>query len=98
MSAAGTILTEVAADATAVLPYAETLAGVLLPGSVQTVALVVKIAQGVAAAVPEAVSLYNTFVSGGTPTQAQIDAFAAAETGSYNKLMADIKAAEATAT
>lgn len=62
------------------------------------VTLGLKIASGVAAKAPEAVALAEQFLSGGTPTQAQLDAYAADEQGAYAKLMADIKAKQATAT
>ena len=85
-------ITQGAAIAVDLLPVAETVAGVLLPGSGQTVALILKIAQGVLGKVPEAIALYDQIQSGTVPTQAELDAYAAGENSSYARLMADIAA------
>lgn len=73
-------------------PVVETIVEAMFPGVGGAAVLALKIAAGVAAKAPEAVSLYEQFQSGTPPTQAELDAYAAAETGSYNKLMADIAA------
>lgn len=92
-----TAIVQGASVASDLLPLVETAASVLLPGSSQTVALILKIAQGVLGKVPEAIALYDQIQSGIVPTQAQLDAYAAGENSSYAKLMADIAAGEKTA-
>lgn len=62
------------------------------------VALGLKIASGVAAKAPQAVVLAEQFLSGSTPSQVELDAYAHDELGAYDKLMADIKAKSLTAT
>jgi hypothetical protein len=80
------------------IPVAEEIISLLYPGAGAAVQIALKIAAGVAAKAPEAVALYEQFQSGNMPTQAELDAYAAAETGSYNRLMADIAAAQKNAT
>ena len=74
------------------LSVAETIASALVPGAAPTILLASKIAQGVAASVPEALALWAQFQSGTIPSQADLDAYAQAEDGAYAKLMADIAA------
>lgn len=88
---------QVALDAiNTALPVAETVMTMLVPGSGAAAALAIKIAQGVIAGVPQAIALWNQFQSGTVPTQAQLDAYAAAENTAYTQLMADIAAKLAT--
>lgn len=75
-------------------PVVEQIVSVMYPGAGAAAAVAVKIAQGVAAGIPEAIALYDQFKAGTIPTQAQLDAYAAAEDSSYSKLMADIATAE----
>lgn len=88
MSGTGPILDEVSQA----LSIASTIAAALVPGASAGIALGVKIAQGVAAAIPEAETLWAQFQSGTIPSQADLDAYAVAEDGAYAKLMADIAA------
>lgn len=83
ISTAGAVIQQVATVAAA--------AGFPIAGAVATG---IKIAQGVAAEVPEAVALWDQFQNGNMPTQAELDAYAADEDSAYAKLMADIDAAK----
>lgn len=78
-----------------VLPVVEGVVSALAPEAAGAAVVAVKIAQGVAAAVPEAEALWAQFQSGTIPTQAELDAYAADEDGAYAKLMADIAAKQA---
>ena len=75
------------------LPVAEAVATALAPEAAPAIAMGVKIAQGVAAEVPEAITLYQQFQSGTIPTEAELDAYTTAEDGAYSKLMADLSSA-----
>ncbi len=76
------------------LNIAGTIAGALTTAGMAPVAEAIttgaKIAEGVVAAVPEAEALWAQFQSGTIPTQAELDAYAAAEDGAYAALMASI--------
>lgn len=61
------------------------------------VTLGLKIASGVAAQAPQAVALAEQFLSGATPTQDQLDAYAADENSTYATLMANIALKQKTA-
>lgn len=78
-----------------ILPVVETIATMLLPEAAPAVSIGVKIAQGVAAEIPEAIALWEQFQSGAVPSQAELDAYAEAEDGAYAQLMADIAAKRA---
>ena len=78
------------------LGVAEKVGTMLSAGGVPfagAIATGIKIATGVAAEIPEAVALYDQFNTGTIPSQAELDAYAAAEDGAYSKLMADLNAA-----
>lgn len=81
-----------------VLPVVEGVVVALAPEAAAPVAVGIKIAQGVAAGIPEAEALWAQFQNGTVPTQAELDAYAIAEDGAYAKLMADIKSAQDAAT
>ncbi len=83
------------AAAAELLPMAQTIMGVLVPGSGEMVSIATKIVQGVAAAVPEAEALYARIQSGDVPTQAELDAYAVGEDSAYSKMMAQIATAKA---
>lgn len=72
------------------LPIAANIITTLLPGSGAVVTFATKLAAGVAAAVPDAVALYERIQSGEVPTQQEMDEWAAKEDASYAALMADI--------
>jgi hypothetical protein len=92
---APTTVDQIVAGLSDALPVLETVLGVMLPGSTAALAIGVKIAQGVAAAVPEAEKLYAQFQSSTPPTTAELDAYAVGEQSAYETLMADIKAKQA---
>jgi hypothetical protein len=94
---ASTTLDEITSALSNALPVVETVVAAMFPEAAAAAAIGVKIAQGVAAAVPEAEALYAQFKAGTVPTQAQLDAYATAEDGAYAKLMADLNAAPAPA-
>lgn len=94
MSQKGETAGQIAAQALAVAaPIAETIVEVMFPGAGSAVVTALKIAAGLAAKAPQAEALFEQFKSGQEPTQAELDAYADDEDGSYNRLMADIAAA-----
>jgi hypothetical protein len=87
------ILSAVASALAVANTVATALADSGMGGPVATIfAAGVKIAAGVAAAAPEAITLYERIQSGDIPTQAELDAYAATENEAYRKLMAAIDA------
>lgn len=74
------------------LPVIETVAAVLAPEAAAAVATAIAVAKGVIAMEPEALALWDQFQSGTPPTQDELDAYAATEQASYEKVMADIQA------
>jgi hypothetical protein len=77
-------------------PVVETILDILFPGSVATIGLGVKLAQGIAAGVPQAVALWDEINSDVPPTAAELAADIADENSAFNKVMADIDAKLAT--
>lgn len=82
--------TQIIAGLSQALPIIETIVGVAFPGAATIAAAAVKIAQGVAAGVPEAIALYEQFQSPTPPTAEELSSYAADENSAYSKLMADI--------
>lgn len=92
-----TIADDIAHGIAEYAPLAEQLAVALASayGAGPAVSMAIKLASGVAAKLPEAVDLVEQIKAGTIPTQAELDAYAADETSSYNKLMKDLAAAKA---
>lgn len=84
----------ISSDVSAFVKAATSVVDVADPAAATVVSLATSIINGVIAAEPIAVSLYDTITSSGSPTDAQMQAYAAAELSSYNELMADIAIAQ----
>jgi hypothetical protein len=85
----------ITADVSQALSIVETVANLLAASGLPIVGAIstgVKVAQGVIAEIPQAQALWDQFESGTIPSQANLDAYAAAEDSAYAKLMADIAA------
>lgn len=74
------------------LPIVETIVAAAFPGAGTIAAAALKVAQGVAAGVPQAIALYEQFQTATPPTTEELTAYAADENGAYAQLMADIDA------
>ena len=85
-------ISSIATDASAILNALTPIVNVIDPAIGTALALVQKIASGVAAAEPTAVGLYTMLTSATPPTEAQLTEYAAAYDAAFAKLNTDLQA------
>lgn len=82
------VANNVAQIVTVLAPFAKAAA----PGSAAAIDIATKVIQGVIAAEPTAIALYNSIKNGAVPTPEELKQFSGAYEASYQKLKADIAA------
>lgn len=83
---------KIASGVADIVSAAEPFVSAAFPGASAALSIAEKILQGVIAAEPTAVALYERITSGEVPTPDELQKYAAAYEASYQKLKADLAA------